>query len=142
MKYKYIPFSFGIFYLILGYFSWTAVMQNYVSGHKGIIADMHTYFVAPLFTAFFSFLFYVLTWKIFRKITIFNNSQEVIFQSLYLLANAMIFSVITRLVIFKYRDELSNVQLLNMDSHFFITVYLISAIVSLLLFVGIRRKWR
>ncbi|WP_338560166.1 hypothetical protein [Erwinia sp. E_sp_B04_7] len=142
MKYVISQVTFSILFLVTGYLSWDQLVQYYVNGAESNVVNVRNFFVAPLFTASFWLFLYLSAGWVFRKIAVITRARENLFQLLFLIANLFFLFSVTWFSKPGGNDELATVQLTQISDRFFMAIYLISAALSLGVFIGLRRKFR
>ncbi|RRZ89846.1 hypothetical protein [Erwinia sp. 198] len=142
MKNKMVKVAFCLLYLFAGYHSWSKVMQYYLSDRQGIVGDMHSYFIAPLIAAFFWLLIYLFSTYFFRRFSLASFAKYLFFNIIFLAANYLILTGVAKISSYYYNTALNQVQLVHVNNQFLFLVYIIPAILTLLIFAGVRKKWQ
>ena len=134
---------FGALFLIFGYLSYNETVSFYLSNFAGTVADIRSVLIAPLFTALFYLLYYIISSFTFRKLSLFATSKEVLFQALFFIANVLLLLLSAKLFSWKTSNELSDAtQLIDLDTRQIILTYLVASLAAFFIFIAIRKKWR
>ncbi|MBK0096450.1 hypothetical protein IBT49_10730 [Erwinia sp. S63] len=141
-----IPVShlvFGALFLIFGYLSYNETISFYLSNFAGTVADIRSVLIAPLFTALFYLLYYIASSFTFRKLSRPTTSKEVVFQTLFFIANVLLLLLSAKLFSWKTSNELSGAtQLIDLDTQKIVLTYLVASLAAFIIFIAIRKKWR
>jgi hypothetical protein len=141
-----IPVShlvFGALFLIFGYLSYNETISFYLSNFAGTVADIRSVLIAPLFTALFYLLYYIASNFTFRKLSRPTTSKEVVFQTLFFIANVLLLLLSAKLFSWKTSNELSGAtQLIDLDTQKIVLTYLVASLAAFIIFIAIRKKWR
>ncbi len=133
---------FGALFLIFGYLSYNETVSFYLSNFAGTVADIRSVLIAPLFTALFYLLYYIVSSFTFRKLSRLATSKEVVFQTLFFIANVLLLLLSAKLFSWKTSNELSGAtQLIDLDTQQIILTYLVASLAAFIIFIAIRKKW-
>ena len=133
---------FGALFLIFGYLSYNETVSFYLSNFAGTVADIRSVLIEPLFTALFDLLYYIVSSFTFRKLSRLATSKEVVFQTLFFIANVLLLLLSAKLFSWKTSNELSGAtQLIDLDTQQIILTYLVASLAAFIIFIAIRKKW-
>lgn len=133
--------SFSIIFFITGYFSWDVLIHCYLGGNERIVTDLHLFLLIPFMTAFLWLILFLLSRWFFEKISNPSFTKDMLFNSLYLLANVFMLVIGTKLAIYLCQNALDNMAVTHIKGSIFIALYLSSFAMTFIVFSVLRRKY-
>lgn len=143
MKFLMIYIITGILFVGFGYLSFDYFIGLYLEMFDGITNDIREIFTAPILVALFYLAYYVASILLFRKIKKFTPKKELAFQFFFLIVNGLLSLSSFKISIWRAAENPGKAtQLLQVDNLSLVTAYALAALLSLIIFVVVRIKWR
>lgn len=143
MKFLMIYIITGILFVGFGYLSFDYFIGLYLEVFDGITNDIREIFTAPILVALFYLVYYVASILLFKKIKNFTPKKELAFQLLFLIVNGLLSLSSFKISIWRVAENPGKAtQLLQVDNLSLVTAYALAALLSLIIFVVVRIKWR
>ncbi|UYP73128.1 hypothetical protein [Pantoea dispersa] len=133
----------GILFVGFGYLSFDYFIGLYLEVFDGITNDIREIFTAPILVALFYLVYYVASILLFKKIKNFTPKKELAFQFFFLIVNGLLSLSSFKISIWRAAENPGKAtQLLQVDNLSLVTAYALAALLSLIIFVVVRIKWR
>ncbi|WP_394516930.1 hypothetical protein [Pantoea sp. SGAir0175] len=133
----------GILFVGFGYLSFDYFIGLYLEVFDGITNDIREIFTAPILVALFYLVYYVASILLFRKIKQITPKKELAFQFFFLILNGLLSLSSFKISIWRVAENPGKAtQLLQVDNLNLVTAYALAALLSLIIFVVVRIKWR
>ncbi|MHB2095651.1 hypothetical protein [Pantoea dispersa] len=133
----------GILFVGFGYLSFDYFIGLYLEVFDGITNDIREIFTAPILVALFYLVYYVASILLFRKIKQLTPKKELAFQFFFLILNGLLSLSSFKISIWRVAENPGKAtQLLQIDNLNLVTAYALAALLSLIIFVVVRIKWR
>jgi len=143
MKFLMIYIITGILFVGFGYLSFDYFIGLYLEVFDGITNDIREIFTAPILVALFYLVYYVASILLFRKIKQLTPKKELAFQFFFLILNGLLSLSSFKISIWRVAENPGKAtQLLQIDNLNLVTAYALAALLSLIIFVVVRIKWR
>lgn len=143
MKFLMIYIITGILFVGFGYLSFDYFIGLYLEVFDGITNDIREIFTAPILVALFYLVYYVASILLFRKIKQITPKKELAFQFFFLIVNGLLSLSSFKISIWRVAENPGKAtQLLQIDNLNLVTAYALAALLSLIIFVVVRIKWR
>lgn len=143
MKFLMIYIITGILFVGFGYLSFDYFIGLYLEVFDGITNDIREIFTAPILVALFYLVYYVASILLFKKIKNFTPKKELAFQFFFLIVNGLLSLSSFKISIWRVAENPGKAtQLLQIDNLNLVTAYALAALLSLIIFVVVRIKWR
>jgi len=143
MKFLMIYIITGILFVGFGYLSFDYFIGLYLEVFDGITNDIREIFTAPILVALFYLVYYVASILLFRKIKQITPKKELAFQFFFLILNGLLSLSSFKISIWRVAENPGKAtQLLQIDNLNLVTAYALAALLSLIIFVVVRIKWR
>ncbi|XIH79542.1 hypothetical protein C1N56_17680 [Pantoea sp. SGAir0175] len=143
MKFLMIYIITGILFVGFGYLSFDYFIGLYLEVFDGITNDIREIFTAPILVALFYLVYYVASILLFRKIKQITPKKELAFQFFFLILNGLLSLSSFKISIWRVAENPGKAtQLLQVDNLNLVTAYALAALLSLIIFVVVRIKWR
>jgi len=143
MKFLMIYIITGILFVGFGYLSFDYFIGLYLEVFDGITNDIREIFTAPILVALFYLVYYVASILLFKKIKNFTPKKELSFQLFFLIVNGLLSLSSFKISIWRVAENPGKAtQLLQVDNLNLVTAYALAALLSLIIFVVVRIKWR
>lgn len=143
MKFLMIYIITGILFVGFGYLSFDYFIGLYLEVFDGITNDIREIFTAPILVALFYLVYYVASILLFKKIKNFTPKKELAFQFFFLIVNGLLSLSSFKISIWRAAGNPGKAtQLLQVDNLSLVTAYALAALLSLIIFVVVRIKWR
>jgi hypothetical protein len=143
MKFLMIYIITGILFVGFGYLSFDYFIGLYLEVFDGITNDIREIFTAPILVALFYLVYYVASILLFKKIKNFTPKKELAFQFFFLIVNGLLSLSSFKISIWRAAENPGKAtQLLQVDNLSLVTAYALAALLSLIIFVVVRIKWR
>ncbi|QZY94621.1 hypothetical protein [Pantoea dispersa] len=133
----------GILFVGFGYLSFDYFIGLYLEVFDGITNDIREIFTAPILVALFYLVYYVASILLFKKIKNLTPKKELAFQFFFLIVNGLLSLSFFKIFIWRVAENPGKAtQLLQVDNLSLVTAYASAALLSLIIFVVVRIKWR
>lgn len=143
MKFLMIYIITGILFVGFGYLSFDYFIGLYLEVFDGITNDIREIFTAPILVALFYLVYYVASILLFKKIKNLTPKKELAFQFFFLIFNGLLSLSFFKISIWRVAENPGKAtQLLQVDNLSLVTAYASAALLSLIIFVVVRIKWR
>lgn len=143
MKFLMIYIITGILFVGFGYLSFDYFIGLYLEVFDGITNDIREIFTAPILVALFYLVYYVASILLFKKIKNLTPKKELAFQFFFLIVNGLLSLSFFKIFIWRVAENPGKAtQLLQVDNLSLVTAYASAALLSLIIFVVVRIKWR
>lgn len=143
MKFLMIYIITGILFVGFGYLSFDYFIGLYLEVFDGITNDIREIFTAPILVALFYLVYYVASILLFKKIKNLTPKKELAFQFFFLIVNGLLSLSFFKISIWRVAENPGKAtQLLQVDNLSLVTAYASAALLSLIIFVVVRIKWR
>lgn len=143
MKLLMIYIVTGTLFVGFGYLSFDYFIGLYLDIFYGITNDIREIVTAPILVALFYLVYYVASIALFRKIKKFTPKKELAFQLFFLIANSLLSLFCFKVSLLRVAENPGKAtQLLQVDNLSLATAYALAALLSLIIFVVVRIKWR
>ncbi len=143
MKFLMIYIITGILFVGFGYLSFDYFIGLYLEVFDGITNDIREIFTAPILVALFYLVYYVASILLFKKIKNLTPKKELAFQFFFLIVNGLLSLSSFKISIWRVAENPGKAtQLLQVDNLSLVTAYASAALLSLIIFVVVRIKWR